>query len=389
MRLGATRSSDGASPECGGYRSGSKDRVAKYTSTIDTPCRLSNQPLQQPNATRVRSNVSLCRDAAGCARGSSRPWYVRRRPWRSLLNGRSLATHDGRCRGDSARFLIPREGADLPAHHERIRSRTLRECDRRIPVATPAHPRDQGSWPIRLRVRRAEGAGRMVRPGHRLPRLGRRPSYRRTRHSKVVPGRRAASVKKAIERIADLFTDENYSVSRARFQDGQLRRVQKLFGDRVAGRLGGKTRGEGGGQPGVAVGRTASVAPLPLASAAERQYRSTAKRGRSLEVAWGTRRADRRLMGFEDGGDDPRTGDPLLHAAALRRMCKRRPPHAARSPVRRLADPRSRVGDRRPRFEETMATTTSANSRSTGSGHHRRPCMIGSRRIAWSWELTR
>jgi len=27
----------------------------------------------------------------GCARGSSRPWYARRRPWRSLLNGRSLA----------------------------------------------------------------------------------------------------------------------------------------------------------------------------------------------------------------------------------------------------------------------------------------------------------
>ena len=34
---------------------------------------LSNPPLQQANATRVRSNVGLCRDAAGCARGSSRP----------------------------------------------------------------------------------------------------------------------------------------------------------------------------------------------------------------------------------------------------------------------------------------------------------------------------
>jgi hypothetical protein len=32
----------------------------------------------------------VCRDAAGCARDSSRPWYARRRPWRSLLNGRSV-----------------------------------------------------------------------------------------------------------------------------------------------------------------------------------------------------------------------------------------------------------------------------------------------------------
>ena len=54
----------------------------------------SNRPLQQPNATRVRSKVGSCRDAAGCARGSSRPWYARRRPWRSLLNGRSLDGQD-------------------------------------------------------------------------------------------------------------------------------------------------------------------------------------------------------------------------------------------------------------------------------------------------------
>ena len=52
---------------------------------------LPNKPLQQTNATRVRSRVGSCRDAAGCARGSSRPWYARTRPWRSLLNGRSLA----------------------------------------------------------------------------------------------------------------------------------------------------------------------------------------------------------------------------------------------------------------------------------------------------------
>jgi hypothetical protein len=43
--------------------------------------------LQQPNATLVRAEVDMCRDAAGSARGSSRPWYARTRPWRSLLNG--------------------------------------------------------------------------------------------------------------------------------------------------------------------------------------------------------------------------------------------------------------------------------------------------------------
>ena len=34
---------------------------------------LPNRPLQQPNATPVRSDVRSCHDAAGCARGSSRP----------------------------------------------------------------------------------------------------------------------------------------------------------------------------------------------------------------------------------------------------------------------------------------------------------------------------
>lgn len=42
------------------------------------PCELSNPPLQQPNATRVRPKVGSFRDAAGCARRSSRPWYARR-----------------------------------------------------------------------------------------------------------------------------------------------------------------------------------------------------------------------------------------------------------------------------------------------------------------------
>jgi hypothetical protein len=33
----------------------------------------SNKPLQQTNATGFRPGVGSCRDAAGCARGSSRP----------------------------------------------------------------------------------------------------------------------------------------------------------------------------------------------------------------------------------------------------------------------------------------------------------------------------
>ena len=49
------------------------------------------QPVQQTNAAPFRSHAGERRDVAGCARGSSRPWYARRRPWRSLLNGRSLA----------------------------------------------------------------------------------------------------------------------------------------------------------------------------------------------------------------------------------------------------------------------------------------------------------
>jgi hypothetical protein len=40
--------------------------------------------------------VADAADAAGCARGSSRPWYARTRPRRSLLNGRSLARQQGR-----------------------------------------------------------------------------------------------------------------------------------------------------------------------------------------------------------------------------------------------------------------------------------------------------
>jgi hypothetical protein len=52
---------------------------------------LPNKPLQQPNATRFRSGVGSCRDAAGCARDSSQPWYARRRPRRSLLNGQVVS----------------------------------------------------------------------------------------------------------------------------------------------------------------------------------------------------------------------------------------------------------------------------------------------------------
>ena len=50
----------------------------------------SNQPLQQPNASRVRSNVGRCRDAAGCARGSSGRDTIERDLRRSPLNGRSF-----------------------------------------------------------------------------------------------------------------------------------------------------------------------------------------------------------------------------------------------------------------------------------------------------------
>jgi hypothetical protein len=53
-----------------------------------------NKPLQQPNAPRVRSGLGPYRDAAGCARDSSRPWYARTRSWRSLLNGRSLGASE-------------------------------------------------------------------------------------------------------------------------------------------------------------------------------------------------------------------------------------------------------------------------------------------------------
>jgi hypothetical protein len=43
-----------------------------------------------------------CRDGRGCVRGSSGPWYAPRRPWRSLLSGRSLG---GRSENPTRRLL--------------------------------------------------------------------------------------------------------------------------------------------------------------------------------------------------------------------------------------------------------------------------------------------
>src|SRR5579863_587540 len=52
-----------------------------------------NRPLQQAKRHAGPHEDGLVPRRAGCARGSSRPWYGRRRPWRSLLNGRSLGGH--------------------------------------------------------------------------------------------------------------------------------------------------------------------------------------------------------------------------------------------------------------------------------------------------------
>lgn len=49
---------------------------------------------QQSNATSIHAQAGSRRDPAADARGSSPPRYARRRPWRSLLNGRSLGGHD-------------------------------------------------------------------------------------------------------------------------------------------------------------------------------------------------------------------------------------------------------------------------------------------------------
>ena len=81
----------------------SSNVIANRTGIARSDSSPSNRPLQQTNATPVHSEAGLCRDAAGCARGSSRPWYARRRPWRSLLNGRSF----GRRRHD-CEFVAPR-----------------------------------------------------------------------------------------------------------------------------------------------------------------------------------------------------------------------------------------------------------------------------------------
>ncbi|HTA20591.1 MAG TPA: hypothetical protein VK989_14965, partial [Polyangia bacterium] len=50
----------------------------------------------------------------------------------------------------------------------------------------------------------------------------------------------AAAVRRCIERISVRFSDENFANSRARFHEGQRRRVARLFGDKVADQLGRK-----------------------------------------------------------------------------------------------------------------------------------------------------
>jgi hypothetical protein len=59
----------------------------------------------------------------------------------------------------------------------------------------------------------------------------------------------ATSVRRTIERICERFGEETYSESRGRFKEGQLRRVRKLVGDKIADQMAGK-RGlepQGGG----------------------------------------------------------------------------------------------------------------------------------------------
>ncbi len=67
-------------------------RRARLLGLAVTP---SNKPLQRMNACAVRSSLRSCRDAAGCARGSSRPWYACASVRCSPLNGRSLDALDG------------------------------------------------------------------------------------------------------------------------------------------------------------------------------------------------------------------------------------------------------------------------------------------------------
>ena len=87
---------------------------------------LSNKPLQQTNATRVRSDVGSCRDAAGYARGSSRPWYARTRPWRSLLNGRSFDRPGNGCRVQLSFPCEARLARRRMASRHRSRGRDMR-----------------------------------------------------------------------------------------------------------------------------------------------------------------------------------------------------------------------------------------------------------------------
>jgi hypothetical protein len=42
--------------------------------------KLPNRPLQRMIAAWFRAHAILCREGAGCARASSRPWYARTQP---------------------------------------------------------------------------------------------------------------------------------------------------------------------------------------------------------------------------------------------------------------------------------------------------------------------
>ena len=85
----------GCGRDSGGYS------AAPASSSGDewTNCDGTAQPAVAADERHTRPLEDRCvRDAAGRARGSSRPWYARTRPWRSLLNGRSLDGHAARSR---------------------------------------------------------------------------------------------------------------------------------------------------------------------------------------------------------------------------------------------------------------------------------------------------
>ena len=73
-----------------------RSRVVKGVG-VDAPMP-ANQPLQRMNACSGRSNVGMCRDGAGCARTSSRPWYARTRP-SAFTAERQNVIPTNQCRG--------------------------------------------------------------------------------------------------------------------------------------------------------------------------------------------------------------------------------------------------------------------------------------------------